>query len=175
MDAHAFDLTTIQTEKEKTKAKQTRQSHKLYIPKPVDPKELDELHLHQLEQIHFNGVMSTDQLFILDGADDLRTQDRERRHLGYLFHSGHLIRLKPTTRKNAPILHRCSPKGGRVLHAAGRIDRQKIPRNIKNDAQNYYWKHTVMRGDLRVRLTRLLRERHLPVPEYQGVTSIDLN
>ena len=28
-----------------------------------------------------------------------------------------------------------------------------------------------MRGDLRVRLTRLLRERQMPVPEYQGVTS----
>jgi hypothetical protein len=66
------------------------------------------------------------------------------------------------------MLYRCSPAGGKVLHTAGPIDKDKIPRNIRNDSQNYYWKHTVMRGDFRCRYERLLRERNLPAPDFKG-------
>jgi len=101
-------------------------------------------------------------------VNDPKTQDKYRRRLEYGFHAGLLIRLRPSTRENAPMLYRLSQKGGRVLHAAGLLDRDKIPKNIKNDAQNFYWRHSIMRGDFRVRYTRLLRERKLPVPDFKG-------
>jgi hypothetical protein len=158
-------MSTLTPDLNQTSTKK-RNRHKLFIPRPDDfgPKELDDLHLHLLERMALNGVVPTDQFFMLD-ADDPRSQDKYRRHLEYLFHAGLAIRLK---RMNAPVLYRCSPKGGRVLPEAGRIDRNKIPRNIRNDSQNYYWRHSIMRGDFRARYISLLRERKLPIPEFHG-------
>jgi hypothetical protein len=78
------------------------------------------------------------------------------------------IRLRPNTRENAPLLYRLSPKGGRVLHATGRLERDRIPKNIKGDAQNFYWQYTLMRGDFRCRYERVLRERNLHKPGFKG-------
>jgi len=172
MDAAEFDFNTTQQQK-----KQTRKRQKLFTPRPDDfpARELDPLHLHLLAQTALNGVMHTKQYFMLDGRDDVRTQDWYRRRLEYLFHAELLIRLRPSTRENAPMLYRCSPAGGRVLHTAGLLDKDKIPRNIRNDSQNYYWKHSLMRGDFRVRYTRLLRERNLPLPDFKGPMLFSVN
>src|SRR5687768_2739976 len=111
MDAAEFDFNTTQQQK-----KQTRKRHRLFNPRPDDfpPKERDDLDLHLYLHTALNGVMHTKQYFMLDGVDDLRTQDKYRRRLEYGYHAGLLIRLRPSTRENAPMLYRCSPKGGRV-------------------------------------------------------------
>jgi Replication-relaxation len=166
MSVAEFDFNTIQQQK-----KHIRKRHKLFTPRSDDfaaPKEFDDLHLHLLAQTALNGVMNTQQYFMADGVEDLKTEDKYRRRLEYLYHSGNLIRLRPSIRQNTPMLYRCTPKGGRVLHAAGLLDRDKIPKSIKNDAKNFFWKHTVMRGDFRVRYARLLREHKLPTPDFKG-------
>jgi hypothetical protein len=115
MNANASDINTTE------QTKKPRKRHKLFTPRPADfpPRELDDLDLHLLKQTALNGVMHTHWYFMLDGAETPNEQDRYRRRLERLFHNGLMIRLRPNTRENAPMLYRGSPKGGRVLHAAG--------------------------------------------------------
>ena len=119
------------------------------------------------------GIIDTDQYCDLFTSGSSQEIDDFRRELRALFDAQLLIRLHSDIFQ--PLLYKLSPLGGKVLYEAGRITEKQIPKRTRLDASDVYWEHRLMRGNLRVAITKLFRENALSIPEWKGSVPFTVN
>ena len=107
-------------------------------------------------------IIDAQQYYDLHTDGSPQAIDDFHRELRALCDAQLLIRLHSDV--NQPVLYKFGPLGGKVLYEAGGITERQIMKRTRLDASDVYWEHKLMRGHLRVALTKLFRANRVPLP-----------